>query len=377
MTESRPFTGTIIYVGHLKPGQTSLMRAEAMERLGINLVRFNARHFLDQRSFLERRLNDTLERGPALVRLNRELVKVAERVKPAVVWFDKQEYVAGETVERLKALGAFLVFYTPDPYFQHSWHQTRTMTANFPTIDLFVTTKTYELDAYRKYGEVYYMPHGYCETVHRPLHVPEAEKIDFGFIGSWEPRRESFMERVGQNGLSVKIWGLGWDHLQSGTASFRTRMRLKRMANGEPFNVKRSTILADHIEPGEIYADAYCRALSASRISPGLLRTTLYPDQHTTRTFEIPASGSMLLAERTPEHEAFFEEDKEAVFFVGEEELVEKATWYAKNHGERRRVTEAGRRRCLESGYSYRERLRGAMEEIARMTGDRARNTST
>jgi len=360
-----------MYVGHLEVGQTSLMRANALQRLGVELIRFNARHYLNQRSFIERRVTDLLERGPAIARLNRALVDEAERVKPAIVWFDKQEFITSDTIDRLKALDAFLVFYTPDPYFQHSWHQTRVMTANFSKIDLFVTTKTYELEAYRKYGRVYYMPHGYCELTHRPKEVPEQERIDLGFIGSWEPRREALMEQVARNGLSVRIWGFGWDHLKSGSAGLRTRMRLKRMANGERFDVRRSTVLADHIEPGEIYADAYSRALSASRISPGLLRTTLYPDQHTTRTFEIPACGSMLLAERTPEHEALFEEDKEAVFFVGEEELIEKAVWYAKHPSVCRRVALAGRQRCVDGGYSYRERLQAALVEISSITGDR------
>ena len=367
---TRMYSGKTLYVGHLNPGQTSLMRADALERLGIKLVPFNARHFLEKSSFLERRISDVIERAPYLSLLNNELIKLAERERPNVVWFDKQEYIFGDTIKRLKQLGAFLVFYTPDPYFQHSWHQTRTMTANFPDIDLFVTTKSYELEQYRTFGDTFYMPHGYCDRTHRNWNVPENDRIDFGFIGSWEPRREAFLERISERGLTLRIWGFGWDHVKTGRAGIRTKARLSRMANGAVYKIKKSEALAEHIYPGEVYADAYAQAISAARISPGLLRTTLYPDQHTTRTFEIPACGSMLLAERTTEHEELFEEDKEAVFFSEEEEMVEKAAWYTDHPKDREKITVAGYQRCLNSGYSYKERLREVFNYISRVTGD-------
>ena len=45
------------------------------------------------------------------------------------------------------------------------------------------------------------------------------------------------------------------------------------------------------------------------RIGLGFLRNVC-PDQHTTRTFEIPACGSMLLADRTDEHLAILQKAK-------------------------------------------------------------------
>jgi spore maturation protein CgeB len=82
------------------------------------------------------------------------------------------------------------------------------------------------------------------------------------------------------------------------------------------------------------------------------------------RTFEIPASGAFMLAARTIEHQMFFEEDKEAVFFDSPEELVDKAIYYLRNEAARQAIAEAGHRRCVTSGYSWRE-LMGGMATLA------------
>jgi spore maturation protein CgeB len=88
------------------------------------------------------------------------------------------------------------------------------------------------------------------------------------------------------------------------------------------------------------------------------------PDQHTTRTFEIPACGSLLLADRTEEHQEFFEEGQEAEFFESCEELLEKVRFYGSNESARKRVADRGYKRCQEGGYAYVCRLRDALNAL-------------
>jgi spore maturation protein CgeB len=112
-----------------------------------------------------------------------------------------------------------------------------------------------------------------------------------------------------------------------------------------------------------VYGDDYARALTGAKIGIGFLRMVC-PDQHTTRSFEIPACGSMLLADRTEEHQAFFEEGREAEFFGSPEELLDKVSFYSENEASRARIARAGRERCVTSHYDYVHRVQAVLNEI-------------
>ena len=71
-----------------------------------------------------------------------------------------------------------------------------------------------------------------------------------------------------------------------------------------------------------------------------------------------------MLAERTREHLELFEEGKEAEFFSSNEELLDKVRFYLAHPQQRKRIAAAGRRRCLENGYSNQDRLKWMLEKV-------------
>lgn len=87
-------------------------------------------------------------------------------------------------------------------------------------------------------------------------------------------------------------------------------------------------------------------------------------DLQATRTMEIPACGSLLMAERTAEHDMLFKDKKEAVFFSSDEELLQLCQYYINHEEEREKIAKAGRCRCLTSGYSNYETLKKVIESI-------------
>ena len=75
--------------------------------------------------------------------------------------------------------------------------------------------------------------------------------------------------------------------------------------------------------PAQDDPEIYARIIQSAKISLGLLSRG-NRDRHTTRSFEIPAVGGLLCAERTDEHCASYKEGVEAVFWKDARECIEQ-----------------------------------------------------
>ena len=79
-----------------------------------------------------------------------------------------------------------------------------------------------------------------------------------------------------------------------------------------------------------------------------------------------------MLGERTSEHLELFEEGVQAAFYSDREELLTKCRYYLERRQERLRIAKAGRQRCLDSGYSYREHVRAVLDKLTAATPNRS-----
>ena len=357
----------VLFIGEIGVGQTSLMRMNAFVRLGHTLRGVHTIEPWRRTSWMQRQIQRRLHRGSVIDEINRSVLEAAREFRPNLVWAEKQEFLRPGTVMALRKLGATLVHFTPDPYFSLEWKRTRLMDEAMGTFDILVYCKVYERAQYEALGKpLVYMPLGYCDEVHRPLPPSDLQwSCTVGFLGGWEPRRERLLHIVAAAGLDLKIRGRYWEFLRDGKWTPRRQIILKQLAGDDRYHFHRDELLARTWQGGEVYADDYARALTGAKIGLGFLRKA-WPDQHTTRTFEIPACGSMLLADRTGEHQEFFEEGKEAEFFGSAEELLDKVQFYGRNESARAAVAAAGYRRCIEGNYAYVHRLSTALEVLGR-----------
>ena len=335
----------IFYVGQLWKGGTCLDRMETLQQMGHDITPFDTTPYVADGPRFLRSLAHRTNFGPPVWKLNKALLSRAREIgRSALVWIDKGRWIFPETLDQLRTHpNVRLVHYTPDPQLLH--HRSRFFDACIPHYDLVVTTKPYEIDLYREAGaqDVLVVLQGFGSSF-RELGRSKVSTGQFGsdvcFIGHFERHYAERLHAVGKTGVKLKVWGPRWER----------RILLDRRARG-------------YVVGGGVWGDGYRHALASTKIALGLLSKRI-PETTTTRTFEIPAMGVFMLAERTEAHMALFDEGAEAEFFEGDNELCEKVTFYLNHETSRVKIAEAGRRRCLRSGYDSLSQLQRVFDRL-------------
>lgn len=328
----------ILYIGQLWQGGTCLERMRLLERLGCQIVPFDTTPWIAGGSRWGRSLAHRMNWGFPLKRLNHALIAFTQTLRDVThIWIDKGRWIYPSTVRFLKEqTGSICVHYTPDPQLLH--HRSRHFNAAIPLYDLLVTTKPFEVASYKSSGakEVLVVLQGYDDRFVpcTPSAETQAELgSDVCFVGHCERHYARQLRIVGKATERLKIWGPQWRRYS------RFHLWARRSVAGDG-----------------IWGARYPLALASSRIALGLLSKRI-PETTTTRSFEIPATGVLLLAERTEEHQTLFREGVEADFFGSEQELREKILFYLRHDDARSKIAAAGRERCLKSGYHSRDQL--------------------
>lgn len=334
----------VAYVGQLWAGGTCLERAKVLSNAGWEVAEFDVTGYLNAGGRIARGLQHRLLDGPSVRRFNHDLLNfIAVQPRLDVVWIDKGRWVFASTLVRIKEMtNALLVHYTPDPAF--TVHTSRHFARSMAIYDLCITTKRYELDRYRNAGarQVLFTLQGVDD---RFSVCPECSDIagpnrqGIVFVGHRESHYERLLSNLANAKTDLKIWGPGWERVSRSGAA-----------------------LAGCIRGGPVWGVDYPRALASGCIGIGLL-SKMYPDQFTTRTFEVPAAGAMLLAERTSEHLELFEEGIEAEFFSSVNELKEKTDFYLRNSAARVAIAQRGRSRTL-ANYTWQHVLAPAVRTV-------------
>lgn len=329
----------ILYIGDVREGTTSIDRMHSLERIGHTVTPFNVPPYESKHriiSSIQCRLHPRI----LLQRLNKDICHFVENSKPFdCAWVDKGVWIFPDTVEFLKKKCGRAVHYTPDP--QILYFRSHQFIKSIPIYDHIVTTKDFELGLYEENGakNVIHVPQSYCPVRYKDPQPSARFSADVGFIGRCEPYYlQQINEMAGVD--KVVIFGDQW----------------KKSAN-------RKRVAPTLTVNGSVWKKEYISALASFKIGLGLLSKN-YPEQHTTRTFEIPAAGTFMLAERTDEHQGFFAEGIEAEFFSDPDEMISKVKFYLKDEGARERIAVKGRLRCISSGYDTDSVVKKIMAQV-------------
>ena len=345
----------ILYAAGLSPNDSSLYRLWALERLGHRVVPLNAFEYLPANALVAK-ITFRLAAGPWVNRLNQDLLKLAERERPDLVWTDKLLGMQPKTLERLRAMGIATVSYMIDnPFGTRQDPGWRLYMKDVPHYDLHVVQRDKNIADYKQRGarDVIKIQTAYEPTLHFP--PPEGwsdadRDREVSFIGTPYDNRAEFLTRLWKEfGVPVTVsGGLVW----------------KRHLSGE-------AVAATYRGEGELFRDAYREGIWRSKINLSFL-THANQDEFAHKSFEIAACGGFLLVERSEGHLARFREDEEAVFFSTIEECVEKIRRYLPDEAARARIAAAGRVRAERGGY-HNDRQVGLIVERAREIVERMR----
>jgi hypothetical protein len=340
--------------------------AGAFERLGHEVVRFPwqpyfapAHEALSGACAAWLRFQDKYLWGPRFTRLNHDLLALAQREQPDLLFVYRGTHITPRTLAAVKSSvpRCVLASYNNDDPFgpaQPPWYW-RHFVAALARYDLALAYRRHNLAEFQTHGakRVELLRSWYIPAQNRRIPLSDAEReryeCDVVFVGHYEAdHRVACLEEVVRRGWRLKLFGPGyeWDA------------------------VLRDNPLLKHLVPVQlVWQDDYNRALSGAKAALCFL-SKLNRDTYTRRCFEIPATGALLLSERTSDLQTLFAEDGDAAYFSDAAELGVQLDRYLRDDALRERVAANGHARLLRDGHDVDARARKVLGWVEQIRGD-------
>ena len=316
----------IAYIG--TESGTSLQRAHALGRLGHDVYIIDPWEWLHNYA-MSTRIHFHSGYIISGLLIDNKLVNEVRRINPDLVWVNQGEFLGPSVIKRIRELGVLIVNYANDnpfaPQCRRRFHRYR---AALPYYDLVVVVFEHIVVKQAGARRVIRKYISADEVAHlgRPQNINQCPEYNYDviFIGTWiKGQRGTFISELIRLGVPVSIWG---DHWQK--------------------DREWKTIAPHWRGPGVYDEEEYAAILRSAKICLGLVNKTS-GNQHTDRSIQIPALGSLLCAERTKEHLAMYEDGKEAVFWDDAKECAQICGELLENDKLRREITMQGHLRAI------------------------------
>ena len=328
------------------------MAANALSEIGHEVSRFSWNNYFNStglpiwRRYWLRAQNKYLW-GPQVIKLNRDLLAHVAAFQPDVIFIYRGTHIFPTTLRELHSVasGVVIVGYNNDDPFArgHIAGLWRHFVGGLPELDLALAYRHENIDDFYKHGarRVELLRSWYVPSLNFPRELSPEERLRFEcdvvFIGHFEPdMRLSCLEEIVSRGWRLRLFG----HQDA----------------WEP-HLKASQILSKLAPVHTVWGSEYNAAICGAKIALCFL-SKLNRDSYTRRCFEIPASGAMLLSERTADLEGLYQAGTEADYFSTPDELAAKLDMYLRDDVRRKAVAVAGRKRVMEDGHDVVSRMR-------------------
>jgi len=338
----------ILIIGGFHLGSLCESYARAFERLGHEVFRFDSDRAYFQASRLA--VNPVIRRlfRPLLwSRVNLSTIEVVRCVRPKLVLSVKGAYLHPETVRhiRVKEGISIINYYADNPYCGVPLNPRKTSAQRCDLIQVL-----------RQYSRVYvwgehlvkrleadgvsasYLPFGVDSEQYRPFPWDVCEECGkphaVVFVGQCGEKRRKHLEEVRRH--QVGLWGPGWERVAK-------RFGRHRIHAFQAF--------------GSVSAALYSRA----EVSLNIVDDLNMPG-HNMRTFEIPASGGVMLSTYTAEQAELFPEGEAAWYYRAPSEIDDILEEILGDKEAQGRIR--GNARKIAQDHDYIKRAEGLLKEI-------------
>jgi len=334
--------------------------ATALSDLGHEVIRFCWEKYFQ--GLMGRAERKYIFNGPNVRRLNHDLVETVNNAKPHFLYVWRGTHVLPETLKKIKNSqnltlvsnnvdNPFSPLYETSPklHFRRMWN---IFNSCIPVYDLHLAHRESNIASFVKANakQIELLRPYFIPTLHKPvkLSLEDLEKYscDVAFVGHYEPDgRLELFEEIVRNGFDFKLFGPGqhWDPV-----------------------LKKSKALR-HLVPVQYpLEEIYNKVLCGAKIALGLL-SKLNVDPYAFRSFEIPATKTMMLSEYTDDLSSLFRENEEVVFFRTKEELIQKLKYYLSHDELRQAIAEAGYLRVVKDGHDVESRMKQVLEWVSQL----------
>ena len=334
----------ILYLGDTFEHSTSVHRANALRRLGHEILHVHPRGQLPNSRIV----------GGLSVRVGFGIFSplILSSVKRALgnqrfdlAWIDAGAELGPGVYRFLRNSGMRIINYNvDDPFSARDGRKWNLYRKSVPFHDLTVVVREENVGEARAAGakRVIRAYRSYDPVAHHPVVLTDADRLkwtsEVSFIGTWMPERGPFMAALIEKGVPLSIWGDWWQKAPEWPM-------IKRVWRG--FG---------------IYGRDFVAATQSSKVALGLLSKG-NRDLHTTRTAEVPyISGPAFCAERTVEHTHLYRENLEAFFWRDADECAVQVARLLNDESLRMGIVREARSRVEIWGLSNDSIIKGILE---------------
>ena len=291
--------------------------------------------------------------GPLITRINDELYRVIEVEKPDILFIYRGTHILPNMIRKIKVNfpNTLIVGYNNDDPFSRSapaklW---RHFLNGIKYYDVMFAYRKKNITQFKDAGckKVFLLRSWFDPKTNFPKNLTSEEKSkytsDVTFVGHYEPDgRLEYLEEVVKQGWNLKLFGhgYGWNKVLS-----------------------QSPILKTYAPVETVWGDQYNSAINGAKIALCFL-SKLNNDTYTRRCFEIPASGTLLMSERTSDLLNMYHEGVDAEFFSSVDEFRNKINDLLSNEDRLNKIATSGLSRVWKDGHDVDSRAKYLLSKI-------------